>query len=83
MQEQRKLPALRAHIDKLLDNGWVIAHRDPLTLRLGHRTCLVMHGMLISEGALWDHSAADLPSRSSLPRQNADSSRQPLVAATP
>jgi hypothetical protein len=61
MQEQRYLPALRAHIDKLLGNGWVIAQRDPLTLRHGRRTCLVMHGMLISEGALWNQAAEPLP----------------------
>jgi hypothetical protein len=50
MQEQRDLPALRALIDKLLDNGWTIIGRDPLQLRSGRRTYLVMHGMLISEG---------------------------------
>lgn len=61
MQEQRYLPALRAHIDKLLGNGWVIAQRDPLTLRHGRRTCLVMHGMLISEGALWNQPGELLP----------------------
>ena len=46
-QEQRHLPALRAHIDKLLSKGWVIASRSPLTLRSGHKTYRVMHGMLI------------------------------------
>lgn len=61
MQEQRYLPALRAHIDKLLGNGWAIVQRDPLTLRHGRRTCLVMHGMLISEGALWNQPDAFLP----------------------
>ncbi|MGE8497183.1 MAG: hypothetical protein ACN6O6_06700 [Pseudomonas sp.] len=52
MKEQRYLPALRAHIEHLLSEGWVIAGRDPLKLRLGRRICLVEHGMLISEGAL-------------------------------
>ncbi|WP_296217503.1 hypothetical protein [Pseudomonas sp. UBA2684] len=52
MKEQRSLPALRAHIEQLLSNGWVIAERSPLKLQLGRRTCLVLHGMLISEGAL-------------------------------
>lgn len=81
VQEQRYLPALRAHIDKLLGKGWVIAQRDPLTLRLGRRTCLVMHGMLISEGVLWNHPTADPSSHSSLPRQNAASPELPLAAA--
>lgn len=49
MKEQRYLPALRAHIEELLGNGWVIASRDPLTLRNGHRCYLVAHGMLISD----------------------------------
>lgn len=52
MKEQRYLPALRAHIEHLLSEGWIIASRSPLTLRLGRRTCLVEHGMLISEGML-------------------------------
>jgi hypothetical protein len=50
MQEQRYLPALRAHIEKLLGNGWEIIDRNPLQLRNGRRTYLVMHGMLIGEG---------------------------------
>ena len=49
-QEQRYLPALRAHIDQLLSKGWVIIARNPLQLRSGTRTYLVMHGMLIGEG---------------------------------
>lgn len=49
MKEQRQLPRLRAHIDYLLGKGWIIASRDPLTLRNGHRCYLVSHGMLISE----------------------------------
>jgi len=52
MKEQRYLPALRAHIDHLLSTGWVITERSPLKLQLGRRTCLVAHGMLISEGPL-------------------------------
>jgi hypothetical protein len=58
MKEQRYLPALRAHIDQLLSENWVIAQRNPLKLQLGGRTCLVMHGMLISEGPLWNHLEA-------------------------
>lgn len=50
-QEQRYLPQLRAHIDKLLAKGWVIAERSPLTLQSGRKTYVVMHGMLLSEGA--------------------------------
>ena len=49
MKEQRHLPALRAHIDQLLSEGWIIASRTPLTLRHGQETFLVSHGMLISE----------------------------------
>lgn len=50
MKEQRYLPALRAHIDQLLGNGWVIAERNPLRLQHGRKVCVVRHGMLISEG---------------------------------
>ena len=50
MQEQRHLPELRAHIEKLLSKGWVITSRSPLQLHNGHRSLLVMHGMLICEG---------------------------------
>jgi len=49
VEEQRYLPALRAHIDQLLNQGWVIAARNPLKLQLGRKTCLVRHGMLISD----------------------------------
>lgn len=56
MQEQRYLPALRAHIDHLLSEGWVIAKRDPLKLRFRDSTCVVMHGMLISEDSLWHYA---------------------------
>lgn len=49
-KEQRHLPALRAHIDQMLSNGWQIIGRSPLKLRCGHKICLVMHGMLIGEG---------------------------------
>ncbi|WP_136663524.1 hypothetical protein [Pseudomonas leptonychotis] len=48
-QEQRYLPALRAHIDKLLAKGWVIAERSPLTLQSGRKTYRVVHGMLIGD----------------------------------
>lgn len=50
MQEQRQLPALRAHIDQLLKNGWQIICRSPLQLSNGRRSYLVLHGMLIGEG---------------------------------
>ena len=52
MKEHRFLPALRAHIEQLLDEGWVIAAREPLKLRLGRQHCVVRHGMLISEGVV-------------------------------
>lgn len=48
-QEQRYLPELRAHIDKLLAKGWVIAQRFPLTLQSGRKTYMVVHGMLIGD----------------------------------
>jgi hypothetical protein len=51
-EEQRQLPALRAHIDHLLGQGWVIAARNPLKLQFGQKTCQVRHGMLISESTL-------------------------------
>nr|WP_298141579.1 hypothetical protein [uncultured Pseudomonas sp.] len=50
MKEQRYLPELRIHIEKLLGNGWVITSRSPLRLQNGHRSLLVTHGMLICEG---------------------------------
>ncbi|MBU1282539.1 MAG: hypothetical protein KJ989_11630 [Gammaproteobacteria bacterium] len=50
-QEQRYLPELRAHIDKLLAKGWVIAERSPLTLQSGRKTYMVVHGMLIGDNA--------------------------------
>ena len=50
MQEQRYLPELRVHIEKLLGKGWVITSRTPLRLQHGHRVLTVSHGMLICEG---------------------------------
>ena len=50
-KEQRHLPQLRGHIDKLLAKGWVIAGRNPLTLKSGHKVYQVMHGMLIGAAA--------------------------------
>jgi hypothetical protein len=50
-KEQRYLPELRAHIDKLLTKGWIIAGRNPLTLQSGRKTYRVMHGMLIGDAA--------------------------------
>lgn len=48
-RQQRKLDALRAHIDTLLSEHWTIASRSPLTLRRGKQMCYVLHGMLISD----------------------------------
>lgn len=59
MQEQRYLPALRAHIEQLLHEGWAIVQRNPLKLQCQGRTCLVMHGMLISEGPLWNYAETE------------------------
>lgn len=50
-KEHRYLPELRAHIDKLLTKGWVIAARNPLTLQSGRKTYQVMHGMLVGDAA--------------------------------
>ena len=50
-KEQRHLPQLRVHIDNLLAMGWVIAGRNPLTLKSGHKVYQVMHGMLIGAAA--------------------------------
>ena len=50
MKEQRHLPSLRAHIEQLLNEGWIITTRAPLKLRHGRQSCVVSHGMLISEG---------------------------------
>ena len=47
--DQRCLPELRAHIGALLNKGWIIVDRAPLTLRSGRKTYQVLHGMLISE----------------------------------
>ena len=45
LEEHRKLPELRAHIDKLLGKGWVITSRCPLKLQSGHRVLLVSYGL--------------------------------------
>ncbi|MDX1365937.1 hypothetical protein [Pseudomonas sp.] len=78
MQEQRYLPALRAHIDQLLREGWVIAQRDPIRLQFAGRSCLVMHGMLISEGPLWNHAETEASSSAHPPQQH---SRQTSAAS--
>jgi hypothetical protein len=84
MQEQRYLPALRAHIDQLLREGWVIVQRDPIRLQFAGRSCLVMHGMLISEGPLWNHAdteASSAHSQQQHSRQTSASSVSELAAA--
>jgi hypothetical protein len=81
MKEQRYLPALRAHIDQLLREGWVIAQRNPLKLQFQGRTCLVTHGMLISEGPLWNHADTERPSSARNPQQTCASSVPELAAA--
>ncbi|MDX1722313.1 MAG: hypothetical protein R3355_04270 [Pseudomonas sp.] len=78
MQEQRYLPALRAHIDQLLREGWVIVQRDPIRLQFAGRSCLVMHGMLISEGPLWNHAEAERLFSTQPPQQH---SRQTSAAS--
>ncbi|WP_022964535.1 hypothetical protein [Halopseudomonas pelagia] len=49
-RQQRHLDALRVHINELLADQWLIASRNPLTLRRGQQVCYVLHGMLVSEG---------------------------------
>tara|TARA_R110002051_G_scaffold310032_1_gene382944 strand:- start:194 stop:460 length:267 start_codon:yes stop_codon:yes gene_type:complete len=51
-RQQRKLDELRRHIDDLLDDGWMIASRNPLTLQQGSRLCYVLHGMLVSDALI-------------------------------
>lgn len=80
MKEQRYLPALRAHIDQLLREGWVIAQRNPLKLQFGGRSCLVTHGMLISEGPLWNHAETEASSSSHNTQQH---SRQTSASSAP
>ncbi|SDU26227.1 hypothetical protein [Halopseudomonas salegens] len=46
--EQRELHLLRAHIDTMVDHGWRIISREPITLKRGAQTCFVQQGMLIS-----------------------------------
>lgn len=48
-RKQRKLNELRSHIDDLLNEGWIISTRNPLTLQRGTHICYVLHGMLISD----------------------------------
>ena len=48
-RKQRKLTELRSHIDELLQDGWTIATRNPLTLQRGSQLCYVLHGMLVSD----------------------------------
>lgn len=48
-RQQRKLNELRNHIDDLLNDGWAISSRNPLTLQRDFRVCYVLHGMLISD----------------------------------
>ena len=51
-RQQRKLDELRRHIDDLLNDGWMIASRNPLTLQQGRRLCYVLHGMLVSDALI-------------------------------
>lgn len=45
----RQYHHLRDHIERMLDNGAVIAQRTPLTIRRGDQLFRVSCGMLISE----------------------------------
>ncbi|TVP91284.1 MAG: hypothetical protein EA348_04385 [Pseudomonadaceae bacterium] len=46
--EQREYHLLRAHINTMIDHGWTIIGREPITLKRGEQTCFVRQGMLIS-----------------------------------
>ncbi len=46
--DQREFHLLRAHIDTMVDHGWRIISREPITLKRGTQTCFVRQGMLIS-----------------------------------
>lgn len=48
-RKQRKLTELRNHIDGLLNEGWQISTRNPLTLQRDSNVCYVLHGMLVSD----------------------------------
>jgi hypothetical protein len=47
--EQRRLHSMRKHIDLMVARGWSITGREPLRLESAGRTCVVRHGILISE----------------------------------
>ena len=48
MKDQRKFHGLRAHVDQLLNEGWYIASRRPLTLKRGAECLQHRQGMLLS-----------------------------------
>lgn len=52
--DNRKLHALRRHIDDLLAGGATILARDPLTLLCEGQTLKVRHGMLVGYSGLLD-----------------------------
>ena len=45
--ERRCYHAMRAHIDKLLDQGWSITGRDPVRLERHQRVKIVRGGVLV------------------------------------
>lgn len=45
--DKRKYHAMRAHIDKLIAEGWSISGRDPVRIERGHRVMEVREGVLI------------------------------------
>lgn len=51
-RKQRQWAELRNYVNELLDSGWQIATRNPLTLQRGPHVCYVLHGMLISESLI-------------------------------
>ena len=52
--DNRKLHALRRHIDELLASGAAIVARDPLTLLCDGQTLRVKQGMLVGYAGLLD-----------------------------
>lgn len=47
--DARKHNALRACIDKLVQQGWSISGRDPVRLERGSRISIVRNGKLIND----------------------------------
>lgn len=47
LKDTRKHPAMRLHIEDLLNKGWSITGRDPVRLEMGVQVRVVRNGVLI------------------------------------